>query len=70
MDLSRFPVAFRTGYSSLVQVPAHERTLPLKVGTRGSPLAITQTRNFIAKLQKICPALNGLNTEELIIRTT
>jgi hydroxymethylbilane synthase len=70
MDISRLPVAERALYSPTIQVPPHERDLPLKVGTRGSPLAVTQTRNFIAKMQKICPALGGANTAELIIRTT
>jgi hydroxymethylbilane synthase len=70
MDISRLPVAERALYSPTIQVPPHERDLPLKVGTRGSPLAVTQTRNFIAKMQKICPALGGANTAEHIIRTT
>jgi hydroxymethylbilane synthase len=70
MDISRLPVAERALYSPTILVPAHERELPLKVGTRGSPLAVTQTRNFIAKMQKICPALGGANTAEHIIRTT
>ncbi len=70
MDISRLPTAERALYSSVVRVPTHERSLPLRVGTRGSPLALTQTRNFIARLQKICPALGGANTAEEIIRTT
>lgn len=70
MDISRLPVAEKALYSPLIQVPPHERDLPLKVGTRGSPLAVTQTRNFIARMQMICPALGGANTAEHIIRTT
>lgn len=70
MDIARLPVAEKALYSPLIHVPPHERDLPLKVGTRGSPLAVTQTRNFIAKMQKICPALGGANTAEHIIRTT
>ena len=37
----------------------HERSLPLRVGTRGSPLALTQTRNFLALLQRFCPVLRA-----------
>jgi hydroxymethylbilane synthase len=70
MDLSRLPVAERASFSPVIQVAPHQRSLPLKVGTRGSPLALTQTRNFIAALQKICPALAGVNTAQNIIRTT
>jgi hydroxymethylbilane synthase len=70
MELSRPPVAQRASYSPRYQIAPHERELPLKVGTRGSPLAVTQTENFIAHLQKICPALKGENTEKRIIRTT
>jgi hydroxymethylbilane synthase len=44
--------------------------LPLNVGTRGSPLALAQTRNVIARLQKICPPLQGAGTAEHIITTT
>jgi hypothetical protein len=35
-----------------VQVPPHARGLPLRVGTRGSPLALTQTRGFLAQTFK------------------
>ena len=70
MDLSRLPVAERASFSPFIQVAPHQRKLPLVVGTRGSPLALAQTKNLIAHLQKICPALNGPNTEQKIIRTT
>jgi hydroxymethylbilane synthase len=70
MNISLLPVAERPGYSPIIQVTPHERELPLKVGTRGSPLALTQTANFIAMLQKICPALAGANTAQQIIKTT
>jgi len=70
MDLSKLPVAERANFSSLIQVRPHDRALPLKVGTRGSPLALTQTANFIARMQKICPALGGANTAQSTIRTT
>jgi hydroxymethylbilane synthase len=49
----------------------HARPLPLRVGTRGSPLALTQTRAFLAVLRGFCPVLRGLDVfEEHAIRTT
>ena len=53
----------------------HGRRLPLRVGTRGSPLARTQTRMFLDLLTRFCPVL-GLGVqgqpvfEEHVIRTT
>ncbi len=48
--------------------------MPLKVGTRGSPLALTQTRAFIAEIGRFCAAVAGPSAEmafeEHIIRTT
>jgi hydroxymethylbilane synthase len=70
MNISTLPVAERPDFSSVYQVPAHFRALPLNVGTRASPLALAQTRNVIAQLQTICPALAGANTAEIQIRTT
>ena len=52
-------------------VKPHERTLPLRVGTRGSPLARLQTRLFLQQLTTQCPALGkGETIEEHVIRTT
>jgi hydroxymethylbilane synthase len=49
----------------------HRRELPLKVGTRGSPLARAQTANFLAILKHYCPVLRGMEVfEEHIIVTT
>ncbi len=44
---------------------------PLRVGTRGSPLAVVQTRHFIQLLSAACPSLerNGLLQEHLITTT-
>ncbi|CAK7191954.1 Porphobilinogen deaminase [Commensalibacter sp. Nvir] len=39
----------------------HKRGLPLRVGTRGSPLALVQTRNFLTRLTQFCPLLRQLN---------
>ncbi len=45
--------------------------LPLRVGTRGSPLAVTQTRMFLEALMRVCPVLRDLNAfEEHQIITT
>lgn len=53
----------------------HRRSLPLRVGTRGSPLALTQTRMFLALLARFCPVLAPGHSDEQvfqqhIIRTT
>ena len=45
--------------------------LPLKIGTRGSPLALTQTRAFLATLRGFCPVMRSMEVfEEEQIRTT
>jgi hydroxymethylbilane synthase len=52
-------------------IKPHRRGLPLKVGTRGSPLARAQTANFLALLRHFCPVLKGMDVfEEHIIDTT
>jgi hydroxymethylbilane synthase len=39
-------------------VPSHHgRSLPLRVGTRGSPLALVQTRAFLQQITNFCPVL-------------
>ncbi|WP_376089481.1 hydroxymethylbilane synthase [Roseomonas sp. CCTCC AB2023176] len=49
----------------------HRRSLPLRVGTRGSPLALWQTRTFIRIITEFCPVLRGVGAfEEHVIRTT
>ncbi|MCB8879651.1 hydroxymethylbilane synthase [Acidisoma cellulosilytica] len=53
------------------RVKPHRRALPLRVGTRGSPLALAQTRAFQAQLSRFCPVLDAMNVfEEHIITTT
>jgi hydroxymethylbilane synthase len=53
------------------KVKPHLRDLPLRVGTRASPLALAQTRAFLALLQHFCPVLRSLEVfEEHAIRTT
>lgn len=52
-------------------VRAHARSLPLRVGTRASPLALVQTRAFLQILTTFCPVLRGMNVfEEHAINTT
>jgi len=52
-------------------VRPHMRALPLRVGTRGSPLALWQTRHFLERLTTFCPVLRSLNAfAEHAIRTT
>ena len=54
-----------------ISVPRHRPTLPLRVGTRGSPLALTQTRSFLAMLARLCPRLQEMDVfREQVIRTT
>ena len=49
----------------------HRRALPLRVGTRGSPLALWQTQHFLALLRSLCPVLRSMDVfEQHAIRTT
>jgi hydroxymethylbilane synthase len=49
----------------------HRRELPLRVGTRASPLARAQTATFLALLQHFCPVLKGMDVfQEHVIDTT
>ena len=52
--------------------PRHDRRpLPLRVGTRASPLALMQTRLFMARLTGFCPVLRQAEAfEEHAIATT
>ena len=53
------------------RVRPHDRALPLRVGTRGSPLALVQTRAFLDMLIRFCPVLRGMDVfQEHVIRTT
>ncbi|MBV9538168.1 MAG: hydroxymethylbilane synthase [Acidisphaera sp.] len=53
------------------QVKKHHHGLPLRVGTRGSPLALWQTRHFLKLLTQFCPVLRGMDAfQEHAIRTT
>ena len=59
------------GEAQVRRAPPHTRTLPLRVGTRASPLALVQTRAFLAVLRHFCPVLRAMDVfEEHPIRTT
>jgi hydroxymethylbilane synthase len=42
----------------------HGPALPLKVGTRGSPLALYQTRHFLDLIRAVCPLLREVDAFE------
>jgi hydroxymethylbilane synthase len=47
------------------------RALPLRVGTRGSPLALWQTRHFLSLIAGVCPLLRDVDAfEEHVIATS
>jgi len=53
------------------RVRSHGRALPLRVGTRGSPLALYQTRMFLGMITGFCPVLNAAKAfEEHAIATS
>ncbi len=52
-------------------VPKRRRRLPLRVGTRGSPLALVQTRMFLAEIRRFCPILRDVGAfDEQAMATT
>ena len=56
---------------TLAMVPRHGRALPLRVGTRGSPLALWQTRHFLSIITRVCPVLRAAEAfEEAVIATS
>ena len=58
------------GHPAALAVNLDGRALPLRVGTRGSPLALVQTRAFMAMVRDACPALRSEEVfQELIIKT-
>jgi hydroxymethylbilane synthase len=53
------------------RVKPHDRSLPLRAGTRASPLALIQTRSFLKVLSGFCPVLRGMDAfHEHAIATT
>lgn len=60
-----------TGLATPQSVPRHHPRLPLRVGTRASPLALQQTRSFLTILARVCPVLHQMDVfQEHVIRTT
>jgi hydroxymethylbilane synthase len=52
-------------------VRPHGPALPLRVGTRGSPLALWQTRDFLGLVTRFCPLLRQIDAfREHVIATT
>ena len=52
-------------------VRPHAHSLPLRVGTRGSPLALWQTRHFLGLITGFCPVLRDVKAfEEHAIATS
>lgn len=65
--------AQRHGAVDALQDKMRARALnqPLRAGTRGSPLALVQTRGLVAQLWEFCPLLRSMDVfEEHIIKTT
>jgi hydroxymethylbilane synthase len=57
--------------AATAHVRPHRRSLPLRVGTRGSPLALWQTRHFLGLVSKFCPILRDVKAfEEHAIATS
>ena len=60
-----------TSQNTAIPVRPHIFNLPLRVGTRASPLALAQTRAFLARLSHFCPVLRTMEVfEEHHIKTT
>ncbi len=56
-------------------IPKHSHSLPMRVGTRGSPLALWQTRHFLSTISAVCPVMSPGNPggpvfEEHVIATS
>lgn len=70
--MSRHPMPPAQPASAPHPTPRRTRSpLPLRVGTRASPLALTQTRLFMAQLTRFCPVLHAAEAfEEHAITTS
>lgn len=70
-ETSAMSGAFHAAVEAASRIGPHRPALPLRIGTRASPLALVQTRHFIAQLTRFCPVLDGMEIfQELAIRTT
>lgn len=77
MSVAHPSVASQPGHPPSPGAPAHGgvrphvRALPLRVGTRASPLALWQTRHFLALITRFCPVLRDAKAfEEHAITTS
>ncbi len=70
--MSRHPLPPAIGRTAPHPTPRRDRSpLPLRVGTRASPLALIQTRAFMARLVGFCPVLHAAEAfEEHAITTS
>ena len=66
------PVQGHGAAAPMAPVRMHgRRPLPLRVGTRGSPLALWQTRTFLDLILRFCPVLRNFKAfEEHVITTS
>ncbi|WP_376097147.1 hydroxymethylbilane synthase [Roseomonas sp. CCTCC AB2023176] len=74
-ELIRFAVADEPALLDLPDdgrmVPPHARALPLRVGTRGSPLALWQARHFMSCVSRFCAGVRTHDAfHECVIATT
>lgn len=53
-------VAAEAAKRSHASAPPQRSKLPLRVGTRASPLALVQTRHFLTRLTRFCPVLRDM----------
>lgn len=71
MSLDHPPHAPKPARPAQMVKPHAQRGLPLRVGTRGSPLALWQTREFLRLVTHFCPILRNIKAfEEHVIATS
>ena len=71
MPDSQMPIRHGMAAPAAPLVRPHQRGLPLRVGTRGSPLALFQTQLFLDRLAQFCPVLRSADVfQREVIRTT
>ncbi|SFK82422.1 hydroxymethylbilane synthase [Falsiroseomonas stagni] len=71
MSVAHPSAASQPGPPHHAAVKPHMRSLPLRVGTRGSPLALWQTRHFLDLITRFCPVLRDAKAfEEHAITTS
>lgn len=63
-------IAEKAAHLQKTHTSSQRLKLPLKIGTRASPLALVQTRNFITRLTRFCPVLRENGAVEEVRMTT